>query len=159
MPAESLLWPPATCLQLVRRPLKAGRVWQHTLWFPRTVTLTCGIWPMLLFRAAMRITKFILYSWTPTPAASYEPHWPQSWRHRSNSPTKGHPVQGKMQQLEEKKGQRGWVEFNGRHSGNGPGLNSYRPYTFACVRHWCPSSVIQARCRQNAPTTHPYSAN
>lgn len=48
-------------------------LWQPPQWFPRTVNVTSGLWPMLLFRSAMRITTLILYSWTPTPAAGGNP--------------------------------------------------------------------------------------
>lgn len=153
VPGHGLLWPQAIYLWLLRRLLKVGGAWQPTLCY----LWTSGIWLMLHFRAAMRMTKELLYSWTPSPDVSCEPHRPPSWKHWSCSPTKGHRVQPKMLQSEEKRGREaGWSLMAGVVAMALDWTHVIHFFLFAVL---CPSSVIQASCRVHAPTTYPYSAN
>lgn len=159
MPADGPLWPPAICLCLLRRPLKVA----FSMTASSVVPTDSEHDKWHLTQAALQIRNennhIDSLQLDTYPAARGEPHRPCSWRYWSNSPTKGHHTQPNTQQSGEKKGQRGWVAFNSRHSGNGSGLNSYIPCTFVCLWHWCPSCVTYARCRANAPTTHPHSVN
>lgn len=128
--------------------------WQPPLWFPQTVNVTSDIWPMLLLRFAMRITTLILYSWTPIQQPEVNPtglghrdtgaiHLP---RDTTRSPKRSN---------------------QGRKRGRGAGwsLTAGIVATAPDWTHICHVLLsvcgigAYARCRANAPTTHPHSVN
>lgn len=117
------------------------------------------IWPMLFFRAAMKMTNEIPYNWMLTPATGCT----SLSDTKSNELLEQFPCQGApcaaQKAVFREKGKRAWVGLNGGSSGNGPGLNSRVTYTFVCSQWVYPSSVSQASCRVKVPTPHPHSAN